>query len=217
MLLYLVKHSRPDSSNATRDLSKVSDGATEARWKQLLRAIKYTIMTKNKALKMKPKMRNNLFFIEGISNSNLGEDKDTRISVYGYVAYFRGAPVATKSKLGQSVTLSSTKAEHFAVSEVAKENLSIKQLLETIVIQVELPIIIRVDNVGTIFLGNNFSVGQRKKHIDIRTHFVRKNIEDDILKLIFIRSEDNDTDIFTKNTTEDLYVSNKMVEELEVT
>jgi hypothetical protein len=77
-----------------------------------------------------------MFYLEGISDSSFGEDKDTRISVYGYVVYFCGAPVATKSKLGKSVTLSSTEAEHFAVSEVAKEILFIKQLLETIGIEV---------------------------------------------------------------------------------
>ena len=216
MLLYLVKHSRPDISNATRELSKVGDGATEAHWKQLLRAIKYTINTKNKALKMKPKKQDNMFYLEGISDSSFGEDKDTRISVFGYVVYFCGAPVATKSKLGRSVTLSSTEAEHFAVSEVAKEVLFIKQLLDTIGIEIKLPIIVRVDNVGAIFLGNNFSVGQRTKHIDIRAHFVREYIEDDILKLVFIRTDDNDADIFTKNTSEDLYNkhSNKLVEEL---
>jgi hypothetical protein len=48
MLLYLVKHLRPDISNATRELSKVGDGATEAHWKQLLRATKYTRQTKSK-------------------------------------------------------------------------------------------------------------------------------------------------------------------------
>jgi hypothetical protein len=48
MLLYLVKHSIPDISNATRELSKVGDGATEAHWKQFLRAIKYTVQTKSK-------------------------------------------------------------------------------------------------------------------------------------------------------------------------
>jgi hypothetical protein len=99
------------------------------------------------------------------------------------VVYFCGAPVATKSKLGRSVSLSSTEAEHFAIAEVAKEILFIKQLLDTIVIDVKLPIIVRVDNVGAIFLGNNFSVGQRTRHIDIRAHFVRDYIEDDILKL----------------------------------
>ena len=33
MLLYLVKHSRPDIANATRELSKSMDGATEVGYK----------------------------------------------------------------------------------------------------------------------------------------------------------------------------------------
>jgi hypothetical protein len=68
-------------------------------------------------------------------------------------------------------------------------------------------------------LGNNFPVGQRTKHIDLKTHFARKYIEDDILKLMFISSDANEADIFTKSTTEYLNVkyANKMVEELEVT
>jgi hypothetical protein len=32
MLLYLVKHSRPDISNAVRELTKVLEGATNAHW-----------------------------------------------------------------------------------------------------------------------------------------------------------------------------------------
>jgi hypothetical protein len=164
-------------------------------------------------------MKKDMFYLEVISDSSFGEDKDTRISVFVYVVYFCGAPVATKSKLGRSVTLSSTEADHFAVSEVAKEVLFIKQFLDTIGINIELPIIVRVDIVGAIFLANNFSVGQRTKHIDIRAHFVREYIENDVLKLVFIRTEDKDDDIFTKNTTEELYNkhSSKMVEELELT
>jgi hypothetical protein len=175
------------------------------------------VNTKNKALKLKLKMKeDNMFHIEGISDSSFGEDKDTRISVYGYIVYFCGAPVATKSKLGRSVTLSSTEAEHFAISEVAKEILFIKQLMDTIGIPIRLPIIVRADNIGAIFLASNFSVGQRTKHIDILTHFIREFIEDEILKIILIRTEDNDADIFTKNTTEELYDkhSRKMIEEV---
>jgi Reverse transcriptase (RNA-dependent DNA polymerase) len=216
MLLYLVKHSRPDISNAVRELSKVADGATLGNWKSMLRTIKYVIDTETKALKLNPKPKNGLFFMEGLSDSNFAEDKETRISVYGYVLYFCGAPIATKSKMGRSVTQSSTEAEYFAVSEIAKEILFTKQLLDTIGIKIELPIVIRVDNIGAIFLANNFSIGQRTKHIDIRAHFIREYIEDDILKLVFIRSEDNDSDIFTKNLSEDLFNkhSNKMIEEL---
>jgi len=49
MLLFLVKHTRPDLSNSTRKLSKVMDKATEGHMKELCRVIKYAINTKIKA------------------------------------------------------------------------------------------------------------------------------------------------------------------------
>ena len=52
MLLFLVKHTRPDLSNSTRELSKVMDKATEGHMKELCRVIKYAIDTKNKGLKL---------------------------------------------------------------------------------------------------------------------------------------------------------------------
>ena len=215
MLLYLVKHSRPDIANAVRELSKVADGATEAHWKALLRVIKYVLSTENYGLKIKPTLKEN-FYMEGISDSEYAGDKDTRISVYGYILYFCGAPIAWKSKGGKSVTLSSTEVEYVASSEIAKEAIFVKNLLDSIGIKIELPITIRVDNVGAIYLANNYSTSQRTKHIDIRAHFLREYIENGIIKVLFIRSEDNDADILTKNTPEDLFHSHasKNVEEI---
>ena len=54
MLLYLVKHSRPDIANSVRELSKVADGATKDHWQKLLRNIKFVLDTEFLALKMKP-------------------------------------------------------------------------------------------------------------------------------------------------------------------
>ena len=36
MLLFLVKHSRPDIANRTRELSKVLDGANKGAYKELM-------------------------------------------------------------------------------------------------------------------------------------------------------------------------------------
>jgi hypothetical protein len=85
-----------------------------------------------------------------------------------YIIYFCGAPIAWKSKSGKSVTLSSTEAEYFALSEVTKEVMFVKQVLESMGIEIKLPILIKVDNVGAIYLSNNFVLSQRTKHIDIR-------------------------------------------------
>ena len=55
MLLYLVKHSRPDIANAVRELSKVANVATPSHWKAMIRLIKFVIDTEDYCLKIKPK------------------------------------------------------------------------------------------------------------------------------------------------------------------
>jgi Reverse transcriptase (RNA-dependent DNA polymerase) len=211
MLLYLVKHSRLDIANAVRELSKVADGANHAHWKALLRTIKYVICTENLALKLKPNLQTQgaQFHLSGISDSDYAGDRATRTSVYGYVIYFCGAPIAWKSKAGKSVTLSSTEAEYFALSEVTKEIIFVKQVLETMGINLVLPILVKVDNVGAIYLSNNYSLSQRTKHIDIRRHFVREFVQDGILKTIFVPTDENEADMHTKNTPEEIFLKHR--------
>jgi Reverse transcriptase (RNA-dependent DNA polymerase) len=217
MLLYLVKHSRPEISNAVRELSKVCDGANMNHWKCLMRTIQYVNSTYNIGLKIKPKPYEGKYILKGISDSEYAGDKDNRISVYGYVIYLNDAPISWKSKSGRSVTLSSTEAEYFAISECAKELIFIRNVMLSIGIKLEEPIEIHVDNIGAIYLSNNYTTSQRTKHIDVRVHFVRQYIEKGIFKVVFVKSEDNDADIFTKNTTEEIFEkhSNKMVTEIE--
>jgi uncharacterized protein (DUF488 family) len=76
---------------------------------------------------------------------------------------------------------------------------------------------LRMDNTGTIYLANNQTTGQRTKHIDIRVHHVQNLITDGIIKTKFVRTDDNTADIFTKYTSEALFVkhSDKLVEDLE--
>ena len=97
--------------------------------------------------------------------------------------------------------VSTTEAEYMALSEVVKELKFIVQLLQTMNIEVELPITVYVDNVGANWLSNNRTTSDRTKHIDIRTSFVKEYQEDERTIIKFVKSEDNEVDIFTKNTT----------------
>ncbi len=99
----------------------------------------------------------------------------------------------------KSVVLSSTEAEYIGVSEVVKELKFVIQLLETIDIKIELPIKVQVDNVGAMWLANNYSSGERTRYIDIRAHFVKGFVVDGVIELIFVMSQHNDSDLFTKN------------------
>ena len=109
----------------------------------------------------------------------------------------------------KSVVLSATEAEHMALSEVVKELKFIVQLLQTINITVELPITVHVDNVGAIWLSNNRNTGDRTKHIDIRTAFVKDYQEDRKIIIKFVKSEGNGADIFTHNTSSIIYQRNQ--------
>ena len=92
------------------------------------------------------------------------------------------------------------------MSDIAKVAIFTKQVIESMGIKVDLPIVIRCDNIGAMYLANNHSTSQRTKHIDIRTHFVRQFIEDDILKVVFVKSGENESGPFTKNLGEELQV-----------
>jgi hypothetical protein len=98
------------------------------------------------------------------------------------------------------VRLSSTEAEYYATSEIAKEVIFAKIILEEMRIQLQFPI--NSENVGAIYLANNHCNSKRTKHIDTRQHFVREWVDDDILKNVFTPTLNNTADIFTKKTTE---------------
>ena len=96
------------------------------------------------------------------------------------------------------MTLSSNEARYVAISEVCAEIMFLKQVMEFLYITVTLTITVRVDNVGAIYLANNAISGPRTKHVDIRYYFVRDYIEKGITQIDFVKSEDNDSDIFKK-------------------
>ena len=106
-------------------------------------------------------------------------------------------------------TLSSTEAEYVALSEAAKEVKFVYQVLSDMGAKIELPIVIRVDNVGAIFMSGNTAISDRTKHVDIRYNYVREYIEDGFVKIIFVKTKDNVADMFTKNLPHDLHGKHK--------
>ena len=57
---------------------------------------------------------------------------------------------------------------------------------------------IHCDNQGAIYLENNQET-RRSKHIDIKYHVVREYIKNDVIKILFVKTNDNREDPFTKN------------------
>ncbi len=54
MLLYLIKHSRPDIEKAVCECTKVLEGATTYAYCEMLNIIKYLLVTKDYGLRIVP-------------------------------------------------------------------------------------------------------------------------------------------------------------------
>ena len=206
MLLYLVKHSRPDIANAVRELTKVMDRADDTHRKEMLRVVKHVLDTKNWGLKICPTILHKLIWKMIMwSDSDWGADKDNRLSVSGMALFVNGVLVAWRSKQQKAVALSSSEAELVAASEAVKEVLFVLQVLNSVGIQVETPVTVRVDNMGAIFMAENASSSSRTRHIDIRWHFTRNLTKDKVIEIIFCKSAENKSDGFTKNVTTEIH------------
>ena len=218
MLLYLVKHSRPDLSNPTRELSKCLTKAKEKYYDELLRIISFLRQTKEHGLKLKtlgltfllndpllsqPKVIS--WYLRAFCDASYASDPDRRLSVTGFLIYFCGALISWKSKLQKSPTISSTECEYVAISDVVREIMYIRNILKSLGINVGLPVIVEVDNLGAIYLANNANSSVRTKHVDVHYHFVRDYCERGITLVRFVSGAFQRSDIMTKNTSSTIY------------
>ena len=209
MLLYLIKHSRPDIANSVRELTKLMDKPTPAAYKEMKRCIKFILDTSELGLKIcpTPLEEGKNWNIVTYTDSDWAGDKDTRLSISGFIIFVMGVPIAWRSKQMKGVTLSSSEAECVSLSEAAKEIKFIYQIMTSMGLQVKTPITVRVDNVGAIFMSGNMSTSPRTRHVDIRYAYVREYVQDGFIKIIFVKTKENYSDGFTKNVSAEIYKS----------
>ena len=101
------------------------------------------------------------------------------------------------SKKQNCVSLSTTEAEYISAGSCCTQLLWMRQMLADYGIsQSVMPVF--CDNTSAISISKNPVQHSRTKHIDIRHHFIRELVEDGIVCLDFISTQDQKADIFTK-------------------
>jgi len=202
MLLFMIKHSRPDLANCVRELTKCLDGASERAYKEMLRVIKYLLDTPDKGLKIFPQgFGKSRWLLVLYSDSDWAGDKDDRKSIGGYMLFLNSVLICWRSKSQKVVSLSSSEAEFYACSEAVKEIPFVVQLLLFLGIPVELPVEVWVDNIGAIFMSENATSSTRTRHMDVRYRFVEQLQNDGLIKIKFVPTIKNLADGNTKNVS----------------
>ncbi|GKB58917.1 retrovirus-related pol polyprotein from transposon TNT 1-94 [Tanacetum coccineum] len=101
------------------------------------------------------------------------------------------------SKKQTALAISTTEAEYVSARKACQQALWMKQALVDYDIKLDdIPVL--CDNKGAIDLSKNPVLHSRTKHIEIRHHFLRDNVQKGNITIEKVNSEDNIADILTK-------------------
>ncbi|GKB62084.1 hypothetical protein Tco_0918270 [Tanacetum coccineum] len=123
--------------------------------------------------------------------------QDTRRSTSGSAQFLGDKLVSWSSKKQKCTTILNTKAEYIALSRCCAQILWMhSQLTDYDFKSNKIPLY--YDNKSAIALCCNNVQHPRAKHIDVRYHFIKEQVENRIVELYFIWTEYQLADIFTK-------------------
>jgi len=195
-LQYLVTATRPDIANAVQNLSKYLSKYDESHWKQAKRVLRYLKGTKSSVLKIDCTNQVGAVQLEAYCDADFANAED-RKSISGFVVLYGGCCISGRSRKQTIVALSTAEAEYIALSDVIKELLWYSELLDELGFS-QGPITVHCDNQSAIAIAKSPGHHERTKHISIKFHFVRDNVDKEHVKLQYCPSKMMIADILTK-------------------
>lgn len=202
-LMYLSQCSRPDIAYAVGVLSQHLDKPSRIHWNSFLHVLRYLQGTTNlfieytadnEGLAANQSWNNP----SGYSDADWAGNRNNRRSTTGYLFKFLGGAVSWKSRLQQTVALSSTEAEYRATTEAGQEVTWLRNLLTSLGFTIVQPTKLHCDNLGSIQLTSKTFFHARTKHIEIQYHWIRELVKRGTVELEHCPSEMMMADILTK-------------------
>ena len=193
--LYAAIATRPDIAQAVGVVSKFCANPTQSHFTAAKRILRYLKGTVSLGLSYK-KCADGI--LTGYSDADWAGDVDDRHSTSGNVFSLARGAVSWLSKKQATVALSTAEAEYAALSTATQEAIWLRRLLTDVGEPLEEPIVIHEDNQGAIAMAKNPVGHARTKHIDIRYHFVREGVQNGVIVLKYVATDEMIADILTK-------------------
>ncbi|GJW89206.1 retrovirus-related pol polyprotein from transposon TNT 1-94 [Tanacetum coccineum] len=131
------------------------------------------------------------------ADSDHAGDYVDRKSTSGVCTFMGCCLTSWFSKKQTALAISTTEAEYVSARKACQQALWMKQALIDYGVRLD-DIPIMCDNKGAIDLSKNLVQHSRTKHIEIRHHFLRDNVQKGNISIEKVSSEDNIADILTK-------------------
>jgi len=132
-----------------------------------------------------------------------------RKRISGMTHFLGPCLVSWATKKQHSVAMSTAEAEYVAAVSCCAQLLWIRQQLKDFCVDTGcVPIF--CDNTSAINISKNPCQHKRTKHIDIRHHFLRDNVEKGLISMNFCATDKQIADIFTKALSREQFERNRL-------
>ena len=194
-LRYLV-HTRPDIAHAVEIVSRYMKRPTEVHMNVVKRICRYIKGTMQYGL-VYTRGRGN-YILSGFSNSDLAGCLDDRKSTGGMAFYLDENLITWVSQKQRRVALFSCEAEFMAATAAACQEIWLQRVLNHVMNSKTGPVVLYIDNRYVVDLARNSVFHGRSKHIDLCYHFIRDCVEQGLIVIKHVRTDEQRADILTK-------------------
>nr|GEU90417.1 copia protein [Tanacetum cinerariifolium] len=192
-LMYLTS-SRPDIVHATCVCTRYQAHPTKKHLKEVKKIFRYLRGTVNMGLWY---TKDSGFEITGFSDADYVGCKDTFKSTSGGAQFLGEKLMSWSSKKQDCTLLSTAKSEYVSLSACCAQVLWMRTQLTDYGYHFD-KIPIYCDSKSAIAISCNPVQHSRMKHIAVRYHFIKEHVEKGTIKLYFVKTDYQLTDIFTK-------------------
>ncbi|GKA26384.1 retrovirus-related pol polyprotein from transposon TNT 1-94 [Tanacetum coccineum] len=214
-LMYLTT-SRPDIVHATCYYARYQAKPTEKHLTAVKRIFRYLKDSINMGL-WYPKDTG--FKLTAFSDSDHAGCLDSRKSTSGGIQFLGGDKLVSWSSKKQDCTsMSSAEAEYVSLSACCAQVLWLRTQLTDYGFHFD-KIPMYCDSKAAIAISCNPVQHSRTKHIDVRYHFIKEQVEKGIVELFFVGTEYQLADLFTKALSKDRFkgpFGSRILKELEL-
>ncbi|KAJ9562188.1 hypothetical protein OSB04_007348 [Centaurea solstitialis] len=201
-MMYAMHCTRPDIAFAVSRLSQFTSNPGPDHWKAIGRVLGYLKRTSNLELTYKTHPG----ILEGYSDASLINNSDDSKSTSGWIYTLAGGAICWASKKQTCIAHSTMEAEFIALAAVGKEAEWIRDLLTDLHFwpRPTPSIPMYGDSEATLSKVYNSIYNGKSRHMGLRHNYVRQQIENGTLSIVYVKSCGNLADPLTKPLTRDL-------------
>jgi len=201
--MYLMLGTRPDIAYAVGRFACFAHDPSKDRFKAVGCIFAYINTTKDFAIEYIKSVDTDIDPY-GTSDADYGGELATahrRKSTSDYAFSLASGLFSWSSKLQENIATSTMEAEYLALYKAGKHAVWIQNIYEGIGFPLQNPLYVWCNNQAAIAVAKKEGTHEAQKHIDIKFHYTQELVETQKIKVNYIASKHNESDILTKALT----------------